>query len=1010
MEKNYTSKSFRKIFENFLMCRSLAISNVIFVENLEDMRPFLKQVAEYYYSKGDVERRCFVFPNRRSMAFFMKWLSEAVADAQKAGLSPRPIMSPGMFTINDLFFKVAGCRQADRVTQLLELYECYRELNPKAESLDEFIFWGDIILADFNDVDKYLVEPVQLFTNVADYKQLQDNFSYLTPTQRKAIEGFISHFNDVSGKLTVDLDTENPDVKGRFLQIWNILYPLYKQFNERLSSKGLAYEGMVYRGLAQRLKNESAEDIFREGFHEDVSFVFVGLNALNECEKTLLRKLRDASKAEFCWDYSGDMIKDPQNRSSFFMSDNVLEFPQASQWDPEGVKVPTVNVVSVASAVGQAKLLPDIITSSEDSAVVLPDEGLLASVLNSIPESIRDINVTMGLPMKGSLLFSMMSDIATVQMHAVNRKGGWLFYHKHVWDLFTNPLFKCAADEASKEIIRKVKESAKYYIPMSDLQGTELMDVVFRPVVLDPKSRDKEQIQAFAEYQKTVVRTIAPAVADDPKMALELEYAKEYYRSVNLLQGYKLEVVPLTYIRLLSQILGSVSVPFKGEPLKGLQIMGPLEMRALDFRNLVIMSANEGLFPRRSVSSSFIPPELRRGFGLPTYEYQDAVWAYYFYRVISRAENVWMLVDSRTEGLKSGEESRYIKQLEYHFGVPVRRYVVSSGEMCTVDVPEIVKTKEDVDKIAETILSATAIQNYLACPAKFYYATVKGLQVEEEVSESLDYGMFGTVFHDVMRAIYTAEETMSPDFEFDHAGKNESVLSGKLSRISQSYIKSWLGREGEIREKVKALIVSQLRAVEVSGRNLVVADVIVKYVIKTLQRDLELLQSGGQESFEILGREMPVFGEFHGQKLKGFIDRIDSFQPGQARVVDYKTGKVLVDDEDIHDGNAEDIAEKIFAQDVAERPKIALQFYIYDLLLGKYDFIKGKKICNSVYSTAKLFKEAPMTVPMNEKFFDAVSERLKALFDQMRDPEIPFRRTSDENVCAYCDFKNICGR
>ena len=988
----------------------MAISNVIFVENSEDMRPFLKQVAEHYYSKGDIERRCFVFPNRRSMVFFRKWLSEAVADAKKSGLDPRPLMSPYMFTINDLFFKVGVCRQADRVTQLLELYECYRDLNAKAESLDEFIFWGDIILGDFNDVDKYLVEPVQLFTNVADYKQLQDNFSYLTQTQRKAIEGFISHFNDVSGRLTVDLDTDNPDVKGRFLQIWNILYPLYTQFNERLSSKGLAYEGMVYRGLAQRLKREPVGDIFKDVFHGDASFVFVGLNALNECEKILLRKLRDASKAEFCWDYSGDMIKDPQNRSSFFMSDNVLEFPQAAKWDPEGLAVPEINVVSIASSVGQAKLLPDIIRSSEDSAVVLPDEGLLSAVLNSIPESIQDINVTMGLPMKGSLLFSMMSDIATVQMHAVNRKGGWLFYHKHVWDLFSNPLFKCAADDDAKEIIRSVKESAKYYIPLDDLRGTGLMDVVFRPVVVDPKSRDKEQIHAFAEYQKAVIRTVAPAVADDPKMALELEYAKEYYRCVNLLQGHSLEVVPLTYIRLLSQILGSVSVPFKGEPLKGLQIMGPLEMRALDFRNLVIMSANEGLFPRRSVSSSFIPPELRKGFGLPTYEYQDAVWAYYFYRVISRAEKVWMLVDSRTEGLKSGEESRYIKQLEYHFGVPVKRYVVSTGDMCTVGVPEVTKTQEDIDKIGQTVLSATAIQNYLSCPAKFYYATVKGLQIEEEVSESLDYGMFGTVFHDVMRAIYTAEDAMASDFEFDHSGRNESMLSGKLTHISQDYIKSWLEREDKIREKVKALIVTQLKAVEVSGRNLVVADVIVKYVLRTLQRDLELLQAGGQESFEILGREMPVYGEFHGQRLKGFIDRIDSFQSGQARIVDYKTGKVLADDEDIHDGNAEDIAEKIFAQDVTERPKIALQFYIYDLLLGKYDFVQGRQICNSVYSTAKLFKEAPKTVPMNVKFYDAVSERLKLLLDEIRDPEVPFRRTSDENVCTYCDFKNICGR
>ena len=227
-----------------------------------------------------------------------------------------------------LFAKASGVVSGDRVRLLLELYDSYRELNPKAESLDEFIFWGDVILGDFNDVDKYLVDAGQLFANVADFKALQDTFEYLTETQREAIKGFLSHFNDQSGKLTVDLGSDDPDVKGRFLQIWNILYPLYVNYNKALIDKGMAYEGMLYRSLAQRLKDIPVADVFEGIFPEGTSFVFVGLNALNECEKTLLRKLRDSGKAEFCWDWSGDMIKDSRNRSSFFMADNVLEFPQ----------------------------------------------------------------------------------------------------------------------------------------------------------------------------------------------------------------------------------------------------------------------------------------------------------------------------------------------------------------------------------------------------------------------------------------------------------------------------------------------------------------------------------------------------------------------------------------------------------------------------------------------------------------------------------------------------------
>ena len=970
------------------------------------MTPFLKQVADHYYNAGQIEDKCFVFPNRRSMVWFRKHLCGAVKDV--------PLLAPQMLTINDLFSKAAGVTAGDRVRLLLELYSCYKDLNPKAESLDEFIFWGDVILGDFNDVDKYLVDAGQLFANVADFKALQDTFEYLTETQREAIKGFLSHFNDQSGRLTVDLGSDDPDVKGRFLQIWNIMYPLYANYNKALTDKGMAYEGMLYRHLAERLKDMPVEDVFDGIFQKGTSFVFVGLNALNECEKTLLRKLRDSGKAEFCWDWSGDMIMDPQNRSSFFMADNVLEFPQAARWDPEGTGCPEINVISVASSVGQAKRLPDILRQRsgdpEECAVVLPDENLLRPVLNTIPEEIHDINVTMGLPMSGSLFHTMMADISAIQMHAVKRKDTWMFYHKQVWDLFSCEIFRKAADEKTLEIVAKVKENARYYIPQEELRGTMLMDVIFRPVITDARMVSSAQIASFAQYQKDVIEVIAPAIADDASLALELEYAKEYYKSINVLQEIRLEVLPMTYIRLLGQLLGSVSVPFKGEPLKGLQIMGPLETRALDFKDLIIMSANEGVFPRRSVSSSFIPPELRKGFGMPTYEYQDAVWAYYFYRMISRAERVWMLVDSRTEGLKSGEESRYIKQLEYHFNVPLKRYVVKFGGMRTATLPEIVKTEEDVAKIKETVLSATTLQNYLACPAKFYYGVVKGLEVEEEVAESLDYGMFGTVYHDTMRALYTSEEAMDPEFFFNDREPRGGLAGEALTMISRSYLEGWSGRKEQIKRKVKALIMSQLNTIEVSGRNLVVADVIVRYVVKTLHRDLELLKKEGRDAFEILGREIRVGGEFCGQKFKGFIDRLDSFREGEARVVDYKTGKVLEDDENINDANAEEIADKIFHPDMKNWPKIALQFYVYDMLVQSRPEVRGRRICNCVYSTARLFKEPPVTVPMNQRFHDAVSDRLESLLAEMYDTSVAFRRTDDEKTCSYCDFRMICGR
>ena len=974
------------------MCHALAISGVIFVS----MKAFLKQVADHYYIKGDITEKCFVFPNRRSMVFFRKYLCESVVSHCLAV----PFRAPRMLTINDLFHQVMDAHPTDKVRLLLALYESYAELNPEHESLDDFIFWGDVILGDFDDVDKYLVDPRQIFTNIRDYKEIQDSLSYLSETQRKAVESLVSHFKDKADVISVS----GAEVKGRFLQIWNILHELYVRFRKKLVERNMTYEGMVYRTLAERLENEPVSDVFA-GLAEG-TFVFVGLNALNECEKAVLKRLKTAGMAEFCWDCAGDMIRDGQNKASFFMKENLRDFPQAEGWEDDDCGIPQVNVLSVSSSTGQAKRLPDILAriakerydgdiSRIDArcAVVLPDESLLVPVLNTIPEAINDINVTMGLPMNGSLFYSLMQDVAAIQMHTICRGGKWYFYHKQVWDLFSNAVFRKAADEKTLKKVADIKDKAKYYIPQEDLVGTGLLDIIFRPVVADPKAKTKEQIVSLAEYQKEIVNKVAPAIAGDVALAIELEYAKEYYRNINILQEIGLEVLPLTYIRLLDQLLGSVSVHFKGEPLKGLQIMGPLETRALDFDDVIIMSANEGVFPRKSVSSSFIPPELRKGFQLPTYEYQDAMWAYYFYRMISRAKSVWMLVDTRTEGLKSGEESRFIKQLEYHFRIPVNRYVVKFGAMGLGDIQPVEKTEEDVRKIKETVLSATAVQNYLACPAKFYYGVVKGLKSEDEVSESLDYGMFGTIFHEVMRSIYTDPSTGRP-----------------MSKVTRAYLEGWLERKEEIAAKVKLQILETLNAIEVTGRNLVVADVIVLYVMKTLAWDLEQLVSSGKDSFDILGLELRVEGTFHGQRFKGFVDRIDSFSDDQARIVDYKTGKVLKEDEEITDDSAVTIAGKIFEPDVKDRPKIALQFFIYDMLMKDRPEAAGKDICNCVYSTAALFKAPPVTVPLNDLFYKEMKAGLEKLLDEMYDTSIPFRRTEDVSVCGYCDFKNICGR
>lgn len=934
---------------------------------------------------GGISKTCFIFPNRRSQVFFTKFLGEAVME------DGTPIVAPKMLTINDFFFRISMDKPADRVNLLLDLYDCYKDLNPKHETLDEFIFWGDVILGDFDDVDKYLVDPVRLFANVSEFKDIQDSYSYLTENQRKAIESFISHFSN-EGRLTVNLNTDNPNVKERFLQIWNILLPLYNNFRERLSVKGLAYEGMVYRGLAARLDSESAVDVLKATFGDVDEYVFVGLNALNECEKKVMRRMRDAGIAEFCWDYSGEMVRNPLNKSSFFMSRNVKDFPQAFEMDPEGLKTPEIEVISVPSSVGQTKLIPSVV-KDERCAVVLPDESLLIPVLNSIPEEIKDINVTMGYPMSGSAFFDFMTLVSAMQMHLRQKDGKWYYYHNQVWSLFSSSIFRkvTRGDAAVRVRIKEIKDGKKYYIPQEDLSGIPVFDLLFRPAVTDPKVASKEQITAFADYQKTLVKGLAPKLADDLSMAIELEFAKAAYNAISQLQTAGLEVLPITYVRLLDQLLGPVSIPFNGEPLKGLQIMGPLETRALDFSQVMILSCNEGMFPRRSVSSSFIPPELRKGFGLPTYEFQDAVWAYYFYRLIQRAEKVTLVYDSRTEGMKNGEESRYIKQLEYHFGVPIKRSFVKASASGEFSPKEITKTEEDVEAIRQARLSASALKNYLDCPAKFYYATVKKLRKQNEVSEDLDAGMLGDVYHGTMQRLYSPE------------------MAGG-GKVTGEYLAGLLRKRSAIKGIVRSLILEQLHSLEVTGRDLVVEDVIVEYVIKTLKRDQELLKSSGYDGFEILGLERPFLQDIDGFHFIGYVDRMDSLRPGEIRIVDYKTGKVEDKDVNITDENAEGIVEALFGPSNEGRPKIALQLFLYDVFCRESEDYKGQRMVNVIYPPANMFTEPVKEVPVSETFMKLTEGRLHDLLSEIASVDVPFRRTDEEKTCAICDFRMICGR
>lgn len=988
------------------------------------MEPFLRQVVNHYFPQEDLSEECFIFPNRRSLVFFKKYLSDRVASEGREG---KPIVAPEMLTMNDFFFKVAGSRATDRVTLLLELYDCYKKLSRKPEALDDFIFWGDVILADFDDTDKYLADPKQLFTNIADLKAIQDSFSYLSENQRKAIEAFVSHFR-TGGQLTVNPFSDSPNAKEKFLQVWDILYPLYTSLNERLRSKDMAYEGMVYHALAKRLGEKSANDVMSERFSETSKFVFVGLNALNECEKTVMRKMRDAGIAEFCWDYSSKLIRHPDNRSSVFMEKNLLDFPQAFSLADDPEHIPEIKVISVPSSVGQAKIVPSILrdiaaehTGGDlskvgklnvpdcDCAIVLPDENLLSSVLNSIPTEIDSVNVTMGYPMSGSLIYSLMSAVSAMQIHLRKRKDEWLYYYKQVWTVFSNGMFVRAMGEGGKSIIEKIKTAAAYYVAQEDFSDDSFFRTVFRPVVTDPHSTDAGQIARLSDYLLEVLSTVASRLKDDPEMAPEMSFAKKYYTAVNRLKGVGLSIKPATYFRLLQQLVGNLSVPFKGEPLKGLQIMGPLETRALDFTNLVILSFNEGVFPHKSISSSFVPAELRSAFGLPTYENQDIVWAYYFYRMIQRAGKVWLLYDSRTEGLQSGEESRYLKQLEMGFDVKLDRIVAKAQIKVANQSETILKTEDDVAMIRRITYSPSTLNAYLVCPARFYYSKIKKLKPENEVSEALDGGMMGNVYHNTMYALYLGGDALKPDFSMERDNVRDNLKS-PLTEITADYIDSLLKDKTIIPAKIRALILGELKRVDLTGKSLVQERIIKEYVRHTLMYDKKLMEEARSDRFRILGLEQYKEWSFEGFRFVGYIDRIDSFKEGEVRIVDYKTGKVEEKDAIVSDKDVDKVISEMFDINGKTHHEIAFQLFLYDKYVENDELTKGRGVRNVIYHTPKLFSSTVYESEICQSFADQVEVRLSDVFKEMTDVSHPFKLTSCVDNCKYCDFKKICGR
>lgn len=951
------------------------------------MKPFLYRIANHFFKLYDkeVSSFTFVFPNRRAGVFFRKYLSQ---------IAEKPIFSPQILAVEECFFEASEKSVIDKISLLLRLFKIYKQISKSEETFDQFGFWGEMLLSDFNEVDKYRVDAEQLFTNIKELKDIDSVFDYFTENQLVTIRQFWSSFVPDSDKIA----------QSDFLATWEILFPIYHELQTALISENLAYEGMIFREVTDKLLRKEPIP-----FYQNKKFVFIGFNALNPCEKILMSELKKQYYADFYWDYESDEVNDLDNPASLFINENKLIFPSENYIEKNirNLKNGNINLISVSSAVGQAKQVNQILnrlypekTTSEmllNTAVVLPDENLLLPLLYSVPEQIDKINVTMGYPLHLTPIAGLIEHI----FELFKRKKNAGFYYQTVMNILNHQfIVSNCKDGLLKTLREKINRFNLIYVESDFFTSDKLLKKIFRTDV---------GAQNLIDYLIGILKDFMTELYlhnGNEKNNLESGYLYQYYISISRLsdvlkeQASSIEIGYDMLVKMIRQLTSGINVPFVGEPVNGLQIMGMLETRSLDFKNIIINSFNEGIFPKKNSPNSFIPYHLRKGFGLPTYEHQDAITSYNFYRLLQRAENVYLLTDSRIDNGNTGEVSRFLHQLKYHYKVNIIETNVAFE--ISLHEPDLIIINKDSRIISllekykagdSNALSASSINTFVNCPLQFYFSYIEEIKQTDEVSDQMESSTFGTIFHDVMTKLYEPFTNRSIDSDIiDKIITNKNFI---IELIKNAFNKHYFKKD----------IYNQI---ELEGNNLLISRILLKYVTGILQFDKK------RTPFTYAGGEIKVEGEiptYHGKiRLKGFIDRIE-IKDDKTYIFDYKTGN----------GNAEfNAITELFEnnQDKDKKTSHVFQTFLYAFLykqaFNSVNITPGlfyiRKIFNDNFNTSITDKTSKSIVELFENYEEEYVEGLKMIIEKIFDPLTPFVQTEDEKNCKFCEFKMICNR
>ena len=965
------------------------------------MQTFLQLVAQDLYQKigNDLSRVAIVFPNKRASLFFNEYL---------AMQSDRPIWSPAYVSISELFRQLSPWKSGDPIRLVCELYKVFREETRSEETLDDFYFWGELLISDFDDVDKNLVDADRLFSNLQDLKNIMDDYDFLDSEQEEAIRQFFQNFS-------IERRTQ---LKEKFISLWDKLGDIYHHYRRNLEELGIAYEGMMYRYVMEELQSDKLK-------YEH--YVFVGFNVLNKVETKFFERLREAGKALFYWDYDVFYTRLPRentppytHEAGEFILRNLKLFPNEL---PEAVfdtlrKPKNVRFISAPTENAQARYLPEWIRSvtkrdlqetpvkEKENAVVLCNEALLLPVLHSIPPEVKNVNITMGFPLAQTPVYSLVSALIELQTTGYRRDTG-RYQYEAVQSVLKHPYTRQLSTSA-ESLEKQLTRDNRFFPLPSELKQDIFLEQIFTP---------KTGISALCQYLTEMLREVAVLYrqeqeTDDIFNQLYRESLFKSYtlinRLLNLIDNGELNIQIDTLRRLLCRLLATSNIPFHGEPAIGMQVMGVLETRNLDFRNLIMLSLNEGQLPKAGGDSSFIPYNLRKAFGMTTIEHKNALYAYYFYRLIQRAENVTLLYNTASEGLNRGEMSRFMLQFLVESPHSISREYLEAGqspqsgrEIRVEKTPEIITRmyeRYDVNRHPKSLFSPSALNTYLDCRLKFYYLYVAGLKAPDEVSAEIDSALFGTIFHRAAELVYK-----------DLTANGKEIRKDDLEQVLRNDIK--LQNYVDTAFKEEFFHVALTEKPEFNGTQLINAKVITSYLRQLLRNDLQyapfFMEGMEKKVTEIIEIETPQ-GKL-ALNIGGTIDRIDS-KDDTLRIVDYKTGGSPKTPENI---------KQLFTP-ADGRPNYIFQTFLYASIMCRKQSLKVApsllyihRAASETYSPVIEMGEARQPkMPVNNFAFyeDEFRERLQTLLQEIYNPEEAFTQTEDTKKCEFCDFRELCRR